>query len=146
MPSQLKTHRVGSGGVANKRKATGALPLSEDSEYEQRFGTRHRGRGRPSGVGPLMDGVGVDPLLVRIAKNRAFAVVHDEQTDRLRALFTAELAVLRKRGVSRVAKDVGVELEEGAVSAILDPARAKARAKARVGADAGARVSAGSKS
>lgn len=52
------------------------------------------------------------PLLVRVAERRAYAVVHEEQRERLRTVFDAELRVLRRRGVKAVAADAGVALKE----------------------------------
>lgn len=88
--------------------------LSIASDYEQLFGVRHRGAGRPLGdVAPVfVDPVGdTDPLLLAVAKRRAYAVVHEEQKERLAELFRKELKVLRRRGVEVVAADTGVALK-----------------------------------
>ena len=89
-----------------------AQSLSAQSEYEQMFNTRHRGPGRPSdGDGEVLFPAGEEhPVLVKIAQRRAFAVVHQEQRDRLSGLYNAELRVLRRRGVEQVAQDSGIDL------------------------------------
>lgn len=86
--------------------------LSKNSTYEQTFGTRHRGPGRPSGedVFPRSD---VHPLLRKVAQRRAFAVVHENNKEELAELYSEELAVLKRRGVEQVAADLGIELEDG---------------------------------
>lgn len=87
--------------------------LSRESVYEQTFGTRHRRAGRPVGdTEPLFGGVEADPVIVAVAKRRAYAVVHEEQRDRLRDVFDRELKVLKRRGVEVVAKDAGVALKD----------------------------------
>jgi len=91
-----------------------ALQLSKESPYEKVFGVRHRGSGRPTGSGedgavfPRAVHNGVDPLIVAVAKRRAYAVIHQEQRERLSEIFAAEVGVLKRRGVVRVARDVGV--------------------------------------
>lgn len=90
--------------------------LSSESDYERLFGVRHRGSGRPGGerdeVFPRAESRAVDPLIATVAKRRAYAVVHEENKERLRDVFMRELAVLKRRGVKRVAADVGVNLSE----------------------------------
>jgi len=92
--------------------------LARDSIYEQKFGTRHRGAGRPTGdVEPLFASAGinlaeVDPVLVNVAKRRAYAVVHEEGRERLAEVFKKELKVLKRRGVQRVAQDSGKRLKD----------------------------------
>lgn len=93
-----------------------AEKLSKASVYEQTFGTRHRRVGRPSGdteplFGSVLNGRDVDPVLVMIAKRRAYAVVHEEQRERLQEVFAAELKVLNRRGLATVAEDAGVKLK-----------------------------------
>lgn len=93
--------------------------LSVASPYEQTFQTRHRGVGRPSGdteplFGSVLNGREVDPLIVLIAKRRAYAVVHEEQRERLAEVFDKEMAVLRRRGIETVAADAGVALKRSA--------------------------------
>ncbi len=85
--------------------------LSNKSPYEQTFGTRYRGSGRPSGerVFPSVDESGLDPAVHQVAKRRAFAVVHEENKDRLVEVFSAEAAVLRRRGTEQVLSDTGVQ-------------------------------------
>lgn len=86
----------------------GRVSLSTASPYEQMFKTRHRGRGRPDGdVQPIFVAEGVDPVLVSVAKRRAYAVVHQEQRERMREIFEAELKVLRRRGTDVVLADTG---------------------------------------
>lgn len=93
-----------------------SLSLSKASPYEQTFGTRHRRVGRPSGdelaESPYRDPSGgqIDPLLISVAKRRAQTVVLEECRSRLADVFSAELKVLRRRGVEEVAGDVGVDL------------------------------------
>lgn len=100
--------------------ATNQKRLSPQSEYEQMFKTRHRRAGRPpaaaaSGLdenrGVLFDGSDSDPILVRVAQRRSFAIVHEENRERLAQLFKAELKVLRRRGVAEVAADAGISLQ-----------------------------------
>lgn len=90
--------------------------LSSASPYEQRFETRHRRVGRPSGsessASLFAVGAGVHPLLAAVAKRRAHAVLLEEHRERLGELFGAELKVLKRRGVQQVASDVGVDLGE----------------------------------
>lgn len=93
--------------------------LSKASPYEHLFGTRHRRVGRPSGdelmSSPYRDPAGVggtDPLLLAVAKRRAQTVVLEECRARLGEVFAAELKVLKRRGVSEVARDVGVDLSK----------------------------------
>ncbi len=89
--------------------------LSKASSYEQLFGTRHRRVGRPSGdllaESPYHAG-DVDPLLIAVAKRRAQTVVLEEYRSRLAEVFAAELKVLNRRGVSEVARDIGVDLSK----------------------------------
>lgn len=106
---------TGSKAPRRPSKKAGVATLSADSLYEQRFGTRYRGRGRPAGSGAGSDvfaGTDAHPLLVRAARQRTLAVVFDEQRKRMGEVFRAELAVLRKRGLKVVARDEGVELSE----------------------------------
>lgn len=96
--------------------------LSKASPYEARFGTRQRPIGRPSGdTEPLFasaaDLKGIDPLIVSVAKRRAYSVVHEEQRERLREVFLAELGVLKRRGVDVVAEDSGYRSGYGERSA-----------------------------
>jgi hypothetical protein len=91
--------------------------LSKASPYEQKFRTRHRGPGRPSeddaGVDPepvfMAD---EDPVIKKVAQTRAYAVVHEENKDRLREVFQAEIKVLRRRGREVVAADARIRLKE----------------------------------
>lgn len=90
--------------------------LSKASPYEQAFGTRHRKVGRPQGdteplFGTRLAGREVDPTIALIAKRRAYAVVQEEQRERLAEVFDAELRVLARRGVETVARDAGVKLK-----------------------------------
>ena len=86
--------------------------LSKASPYEQTFGTRHRRVGRPVGdVEPLFAGADADPVIALIAKRRAYAVVHEEQRERLAEVFAKELRVLKRRGLEVVAADAGVKLK-----------------------------------
>lgn len=96
-----------------KREAPVRKTLSEHSPYEKLFGVRHRGRGRPDGTVEPVFAVdeGTDPLIASVAKRRAYAVVHEEQRERMAELFQAELKVLKRRGVERVASDVGLKLD-----------------------------------
>ena len=97
--------------------------LSKASPYEQTFGTRHRRVGRPTGdVEPLFAGADADPVIALIAKRRAYAVVHEEQRERMQEIFAAELRVLKRRGLAVVAADAGVKLSAEAGSS--DPAEA----------------------
>lgn len=91
----------------------GVKSLSKASPYEMTFNTRHRSVGRPAGdVEPLFSVGGmVDPVIAMIAKRRAYAVVHQEQRDRLAEVFDAELKVLKRRGLETVAEDAGVKLK-----------------------------------
>lgn len=105
---------------------SGRVGLSSASPYENLFKTRHRGRGRPDGEAePIFEGGGADPLLVAVAKRRAYSVVHEEQRDRMREIFTQELKVLKRRGVDVVARDIGIErsLGEGDSAAPLGHGR-----------------------
>lgn len=90
--------------------------LSNASVYEQMFKTRHRRAGRPvrddGSVDVLFPSDGEEPLLVRVAERRAFAVVHEENRERLRAVFGVELKVLKRRGVAEVARDAGISIPE----------------------------------
>src|SRR5690606_26695555 len=113
------TSRIGISLAIGRRyiMGVGSVSLSKASPYEQRFGTRHRRVGRPSGSeaesGSPCAGVGdVHPLLATLAKRSATAVVLDANRSRLAELFRAELKVLKRRGVSRVAEDAGVKLPE----------------------------------
>ena len=92
-----------------------AETLSKASPYEQTFGTRHRRVGRPQGdteplFGSVLNGRDVDPLIVKVARRRAYAVVAEEQRERLREVFERELKVLSRRELSVVAADAGVKL------------------------------------
>jgi len=93
--------------------------LARDSIYEQMFGTRHRGAGRPTGdTEPLFASAGVDlttvdVVLVNVAKRRAYAVVHEEQRERLADVFMRELKVLQRRGVVQVMLDAGIRRSVG---------------------------------
>jgi len=93
--------------------------LSKASEYEQLFGTRHRGPGRPVGSDGevLFPAVDVHPALSRLAARRAFAVVHEEQRDRLADLYAKELTVLKRRGLPQVAVDCNLRIDEEELSA-----------------------------
>lgn len=104
------------GLTADGKKTLKAGSLSTASPYEQLFGTRHRQVGRPTGTEPLFSAPEVDPVIALIAKRRAYAVVHEEQRDRMSEVFAAELKVLKRRGLSVVAADAGVALKltEGA--------------------------------
>jgi len=104
--------------TTNKQSGSSAS-LSKASPYENIFGTRHRGRGRPDGsVEPVFVAPGeVDPILVQVAKRRAYAVVHEEQRERMGDVFVAELKVLKRRGVATVAADVGLVLADSSESA-----------------------------
>lgn len=94
------------------RKNNSAAVLSVASPYERLFGTRHRRRGRPDGSTEVtFDGTDVDPVIRNVAKRRAFAVVHEENRRRLKEVYEAELKVLKRRGVERVAADAGVALK-----------------------------------
>ena len=85
-----------------------ATQLSKASPYEQKFGTRHRSVGRPSGdVEPVFPGNDREPLLVDVARRRAYALVHEENKATLNAYFEKELKVLERRGVEVVAADTG---------------------------------------
>jgi hypothetical protein len=89
------------------------VSLSSASIYEQLFGVRHRRAGRPSGdTEPVFVAPDVDPLIALVAKRRAYAVIHEENKDRLAAVFNKELAVLKRRGVAEVARDAGVKLAQ----------------------------------
>lgn len=88
--------------------------LSKASVYEQTFRTRHRTPGRPTDVEdtePMFSAPEVDPVIVRVATRRAYAVLHNSYKDELRSLFAKELAVLRRRGVETVAADAGIRLK-----------------------------------
>lgn len=93
---------------------TNSVRLSNASIYEQMFKTRHRRVGRPSREDDdvLFPSGDAHPLLVRVAERRAFAVVHEEQRDRLRQVYGVELKVLSRRGVEEVARDAGITLEK----------------------------------
>jgi hypothetical protein len=103
--------------VKNKSKgsaagSTASASLSSASIYEQTFGVRHRRAGRPAGdAEPVFVAPDVDPLIAMVAKRRAYAVVHEENKDRLAEVFAAELKVLKRRGVTTVARDAGVALK-----------------------------------
>lgn len=87
--------------------------LSPKSEYEQTFQTRHRGPGRPAAMedgSVLFPAQNEDPVLVKVAQRRAFAVVHEQQRERLHSLYLDELAVLKRRGVAEVAEDSGIDI------------------------------------
>jgi hypothetical protein len=84
--------------------------LSKASIYEQLFGVRHRRAGRPAGDEPVFVAPDVDPVIAMVAKRRAYAVVHEENKDRLATVFAQELKVLKRRGVAEVAQDAGVKL------------------------------------
>lgn len=105
--------------TTNTAKTRGPA-LSSASEYEQLFKTRHRGPGRPSrddgSDEPLFPSSDLDPILVRTAERRAFAVVHEENRERLRAIYHSELAVLKRRGPEQVAADTG---RRGQLKAVL---------------------------
>jgi hypothetical protein len=53
---------------------------------------------------------GEHPVLLRAAERRAYAVVHEENRERLSEVFGVELKVLRRRGVEEVARDIGAKL------------------------------------
>jgi hypothetical protein len=85
--------------------------LARDSEYEQRFGTRHRRSGRPSGGDDVIfPSEGVHPVIQRLAMRRAMAVVLDESKERLAALYHSERKVLERRGLKQVAADAGIKV------------------------------------
>lgn len=85
--------------------------LARDSEYEQKFHTRHRRSGRPGGgEDVIFPGDGVHPVIQRIAARRATAVVLDENKDRLSALYARERRVLERRGLKQVAADAGIKI------------------------------------
>lgn len=87
--------------------------LSKASIYENLFGSRHRGPGRPTDTDdtdPLFPTGENHPLLTDVAMRRAYAVVHEENKDRLREVFRTELNVLRRRGVEQVAVDSNRDL------------------------------------
>jgi hypothetical protein len=91
--------------MANKSKGKA---LSVASPYEQLFRTRYRSVGRPSGdAEPLFAAPDADPDIAAVAKRRAYAVVHEEQRERLSELFERELRVLNRRGKDEVMADVG---------------------------------------
>ena len=81
--------------------------------------------GRPTGdteplFGTVLQGRTVDPVIVTVARRRAYAVVQEEQRARLREVFDRELRVLVRRGVEVVARDAGVKLktrEDGSADA-----------------------------
>jgi hypothetical protein len=90
--------------------------LSKASPYEVLFRTRHRGPGRPAED----DGLDTEPMFAyeghpvfqRVAQRRAYAVVHEENKDRLREVFRKELKVLERRGLETVAADSRIRLAE----------------------------------
>jgi hypothetical protein len=91
-----------------------SVRLSNASIYEQMFKTRHRRAGRPirdEDDGVLFPSTDAHPVLVRVAERRAFAVVHEENRDRLREVFRVELKVLSRRGIDEVAADAGISLK-----------------------------------
>lgn len=112
----MATGNARSGYATASGSSRRVASLSAVSVYEQMFGTRHRSVGRPAGdVEPVFvdpTGGGVDPLLLSVAKRRAYAVVHQENRERLAEVFAVELKVLRRRGVKVVAGDVGVNLPD----------------------------------
>lgn len=81
--------------------------LSPKSPYEQTFKTRYRPSGRPSGenVFPSVEESGLDPSVHLVAKRRAQAVVLAENRERMAEVFSAEAAVLRRRGLEQVLED-----------------------------------------
>ena len=88
--------------------------MSKASPYEKLFGTRRRSVGRPSGdTEPLFSSLGrePDPVLATVAKRRAYAVVHEEQRERLQDVYLKELAVLGRRSLEEVAADAGIKLQ-----------------------------------
>jgi hypothetical protein len=97
--------------MANDKKQT----LSKASPYEQKFKTRHRGSGRPTAddldlepVFPMGDS---NPTVAAIARRRAYAVVHEEEKDRLREVFRAELRVLNRRDIAEVFEDAHIKVQ-----------------------------------
>lgn len=88
--------------------------LSKASAYEQLFRTRQRRAGRPTEEGidtePLFPAGNLHPIVQRIAQRRAYAVVHEENKDRLRELYAAEARVLGRRDLEDVAADAGVKV------------------------------------
>lgn len=62
---------------------------------------------------PLFVAEGVDPILVSVAKRRAYAVVHEEQRQRMAEVFALELKVLKRRGLVQVATDAGYSMAAG---------------------------------
>lgn len=100
-------------GMCRKLKlmATRSADLAKDSEYEQKFGVRHRRSGRPSGgEDVIFPAEGVHPVIQRIAARRATAVVLEENKDRLAALYARERRVLERRGLKQVAADAGIKI------------------------------------
>lgn len=85
--------------------------LAKDSIYEQKFGTRHRRSGRPSGGNDVIfPSEGVHPVIQRLASRRAMAIVMEENKDRLEALYHTERKVLQRRGLKQVAADAGIAI------------------------------------
>jgi len=55
----------------------------------------------------MFPGAGVSRLIADVARRRAYAVVHEEEKERLMEVFAVEREVLKARGVERVMKDIG---------------------------------------
>jgi hypothetical protein len=97
--------------MANAPKQT----LSKASPYEQLFKTRYRGSGRPTAddldLEPVFPVGNNHPAIAGIAKRRALAVVHEQEKDRLRELFHAELKVLNRRDEAEVLADARIRVQ-----------------------------------
>lgn len=83
------------------RRRDGSTDLGHVSEYERLFGVRRNRRpGRPRGVRPqhfVFPRAGKDPDVARAARQRAVAVVMEENKERLRSLYESEYALLESR-------------------------------------------------
>lgn len=88
------------------------VSLSAASPYEQLFKTRYRRVGRPADAEPVFNAPDADPFMVAVAKRRAFAVVHEENKDRLSEVFEREMRVLNRRGLEQVASDTGRRIRD----------------------------------
>lgn len=112
-----KGRKVAGRVIGSGSSGSNGSRLSPASPYENLFKVRHRGRGRPNGsVEPLFVSEGTDPVLVNVARRRAYAVVHEEQRSRMQEVFEAELKVLRRRGPEQVASDAGLASSESVES------------------------------
>lgn len=97
--------------------------LSKASPYEQMFRARHRGPGRPTDVedqAPVFVDETANPILVKIARRRAYAVLHEEYKERMRELFKAEIKVLKRRDFFEVLEDARVSVFDGPVAGSED--------------------------